>query len=213
MTTLLLIRHGESEANRHSRFAGQIDPDLLGRGQHQAELTARYIASNYNIDKIYSSDLKRAYKTAKALADLLVTNVITDKNLREIYAGKWEGERFDDLRNKYPEDFDVWLNDIGRARCTGGESVRELADRVFNALGSIARKNPGKTVAVALHATPIRAVQSLIQFGSLDKMQQIPWVSNASVTVAEYDSGTWTLGDISIDAHLAELKTSLPDNV
>lgn len=213
MTTLILIRHGESEANRHGIFAGQIDPDLQMRGQKQAELTARYISSHYNVDKIYSSDLQRAYKTAKPLADILGIEVVKDKNLREICAGDWEGVAFDALSVKHPKDFDVWLNDIGRARCTGGESVQELADRVFDALGSIARKNSGKTVAVALHATPIRAFQSLIQFGSLDKMQQIPWVSNASVTVAEYDSGTWTLGDVSIDAHLAELKTSLPDNV
>ena len=52
MTTLILIRHGESEANRNNVFAGHINPDLQNKGLKQAERTAKYITENYKVDKI-----------------------------------------------------------------------------------------------------------------------------------------------------------------
>ena len=86
MTTLLLIRHGESEANRNRVFGGQINPDLQERGVMQAKLTAKFIAENYKVDKIYSSDLKRAYRTAQPLSYILNMEIKAEKRLREIYA-------------------------------------------------------------------------------------------------------------------------------
>ena len=213
MTTLILIRHGESEANRQGVFAGQIDPDLQNRGKEQAKATARFIAENYKIDKIYSSDLTRAYKTGKALADLLDLEIIKDKNLREVYAGKWEGMTFSDLAVTYKKDYDVWLNHIGKAVCTEGESVKQLGERVMGEITRIAKENDRKTVAIATHATPIRAIQSIIQTGGLDQMENIPWVTNASVTVLEYENDEWKIVKLSKDEHLGDLKTSLPKNV
>ena len=212
MTKLILIRHGESEANAEGVFAGQINPDLEQKGLDQASLTAKYVADNYKVDKIYSSDLQRAYKTALCLADITGLEVEKNQNLREIFAGDWEGLTFDQLQEKYPEEYGVWLNHIGKARCAGGESVAELGNRVMDALTKIAQSNAGKTVAVATHATPIRAMQSLVETGGLDEMENIPWVSNASVSVFEYD-GEWKIVSLSVDSHLAELKTVLPKNV
>ena len=60
MTTVIVIRHGESEANRQGIFAGQINPDLLERGVEQAKLTAQYVADTYHVDAVYASDLQRA---------------------------------------------------------------------------------------------------------------------------------------------------------
>ena len=77
----------------------------------------------------------------------------------------------------------MWLSDIGNAVCSGGESVKELGARVMEALTDIAKKNSGKTVAVATHATPIRAAQTLIEYGDIGYMKDVPWVSNGSVTV------------------------------
>lgn len=213
MTTLILIRHGESEANRQGIFAGQVDPDLQDKGLEQAKLTAEYIKENYKIDKIYSSDLKRAYNTAKCVATLVDLEIIKEKNLREIYAGKWEGMKFEDLASVYTKDYDVWLNHIGHARCTDGETVKELGKRIMKELEQIAIENDGKTVVVATHATPIRVMQSIIETGSTDKMEEIPWVSNASVTVVEYENGKWEVIEVSKDSHLKELKTELPKNV
>ena len=213
MTTLILIRHGESEANRQRVFAGHLDVDLQDTGLKQAKATARYLVENYKIDKVYASDLKRAFNTGKCVADLIGKEPIPDKNLREILAGKWDGVKFDDLINDFKEDYHIWLTDIGNCRCTGGESVKELSERVMAALTSIAQENPGKTVVVATHATPIRAVQCILSGLTLDSMKDIPWVSNASITEISYDDGKWKLVKAGYDSHLSELKTQLPASV
>jgi len=213
MTTLIFIRHGESEANRNNFFAGQINPDLMEKGIRQAELTARYIADNYKINKIYSSDLIRAYKMAQCLNELVDTDIIVRRELRKINAGKWEGVSFDALFELYPVEMKKWIEDIGNSVCPGGESVKEMGERIIKAFTRIAEENDGKTVAVATHATPIRALQSMVKSGGFELMQEIGWVSNASVTVAEYENGKWTLVKESEDGHLKELRTNLPDNV
>lgn len=213
MTTLLMIRHGESEANRNKLFAGNLDADLQNNGLKQAQKTAEYIASNYKVDKVYASDLKRAFRTGKCVADLTGVEIIPDKRLREISAGKWEGLKYDTLATEYAEDYKVWLTDIGNARCTGGESVKQLGERVITVLTDIAVANNGKTIVIATHATPIRVMQTLVNYGSLNEMKSVPWVTNASVTTFEYDCGKWKCTKVSEDAHLNELKTELPSNV
>lgn len=213
MTTLLLVRHGQSEANKERVFAGHYDADISELGLKQAQCTAQYVCKNYKIDKVYASDLKRAYKTGKCVADILGIDIIADKNLREISAGKWEAVEFDVLCNLYSDDYNLWLTDIGNSCCTEGESVSQLADRVMSAFKKIALENGGKTILIATHATPIRVVQSIVETGSLDEMKNIPWVSNASVSVLNYDNENWNFEEVSHDSHLEDLKTSLPANV
>ena len=211
-TTTLLIRHGQSEANLAGVFGGQIDPDLIENGMRQAEITAKFIEENYKVDAIYASDLTRAYKTGACLAARLGLPIQKEKDFREIFGGEWENKQFSDLPALYPADFAVWKENIGKARCTGGEAVEELGARVFSALSKIERENRGKTVAIATHATPIRALLSIVETGSTAKMQEIPWVSNASVTVLEYD-GEWHVAAASLDEHLKDLRTDLPKTV
>ena len=212
MTTVILIRHGESDANNKGYFAGQYDACLMPRGMEQAEKTAKYIFEKYKPTKIYASDLKRAYSTAEPISKLIGDEIITDKGLREKYAGKWQEMSFDDLENTFHEEYYVWLNDIGNAHCNEGESVKELSERVMATLTAIAKENDGKTVAVATHATPIRAAQTIIQCGDIKYMKNVPWVSNGSVTVLEYD-GKWKCVSVSEDSHLGEDRTVFPANV
>ena len=213
MTKLLLIRHGESQANRQAVFAGQSDPPLTDTGRLQAELTANFIAEHYQVDCVYASDLQRAYATGLCLARRLEIPIIKDTGLREIFAGRWEKMKFAEIEVTYPVQYETWRNHIGDARCVGGESVWELADRVMATLARIACDNVGKTVAIATHATPVRAIQSLVQTGTVAQMEQIPWVSNASVTELTYVDGIWKLGAVSQDAHLVNAQTHLPANV
>lgn len=208
-----MIRHGESEANRNKLFAGNLDADLQNNGLKQAQKTAEFIAANYKVDKVYASDLKRAFKTGKCVADLVGVEIIPNKNLREISAGKWEGISFDDLAVNYADDYNVWLTDIGNACCTGGESVKQLGKRIMDELTAIASANDGKTIVIATHATPIRVMQTLVQYGNLDNMKSVSWVTNASVTTFEYENGVWRCVKVSQDAHLSDLKTELPANV
>ena len=213
MTRLLLIRHGESEANNEGIFAGNKDVSLKERGIEQAKKTAEYIAQNYAVDCVYASDLSRAYKTGEIIADALGLKVIADKRLREIYAGQWEGKKFTELEKNFADDYTCWLTDIGNCVCSGGESVKELGERVFKAILEIAEKNNGKTVVIATHATPIRVLQCILGGYSFDLMKNISWVSNASVTELSYENGQWSFINIGEDGHLSELKTTFPANV
>lgn len=212
MTKLLLIRHGESEANNQGFFAGQYDAVLMPKGVEQAEKTARYIVEKYAPVKVYASDLKRAYDTAIPIVKLVGTDIITEHGVREIYAGKWQKMPFDELEKIYTDEYNVWLNDIGNACCSGGESVKELSKRVMTSLTAIAKENYGETIAVVTHATPIRAAQTIIQYGDIGYMKNVPWVSNGSVTVLEYN-GEWRCISVSEDNHLGTDKTVFPANV
>ena len=213
-TKLIFIRHGESEANFEHRFTGQSNAfGLTERGHAQAQAAAEWLDGT-PVDVITASDLRRAFDTARHLADRRGMEVIPDAGFREIYAGKWEGERFDDLPGLYPEDFGVWRSDIGSAVCTDGESVADLQVRVRAAVERIVRTYPGKTVVIGTHATPIRAMQCIWQNVPLSGMKDVPWVPNASVTTVIYEEDlSWHSVVIGKTAHLAGMETALPKNV
>lgn len=213
MTTLLLIRHGQSEANLSRVFAGNYDVPLTELGLIQAEKTADFIAENYKVDSVYASDLIRAFETGKTIANVLNLPITPNVGLREIRAGEWEALPFDDIVVKFPEEYKIWKEDIGNSSCPNGESVKVLGERVMATLTAIAEENDGKTVVIATHATPIRVSQTLIEYGNLAPMQDIPWVSNASVTEMIYDKGKWTVGRVGQDSHLSDFRTNLPSNV
>ena len=212
MTNFIFVRHGESLANKDDVCIGHTDLDLSETGKIQAELTAEYIIRNFKVDKVYSSDLIRAYNTARAVADKLNLSVTTDKNLRELHFGTWEMQKIADLVANEAE-FKVWMNDISKTKCPGGETVVHMFDRVLDAIEKIAKENYGKTVLVASHATPIRAIQCACEGKTIDEMKNVPWVSNASVSTAIYQDGKLKIIEFSQDNHLGRLVTNLPEEV
>jgi len=213
MTKILLVRHGESVSNCEGTFAGHLDIELSSRGKKQAELTAQHISKNYDISAVYSSDLQRAEGTAKPIAKLFGLDVILNKDFREIYAGEWQGLSFDKLQLQYDLSYNVWLKDIGNAVCPQGETVKQLYDRIWKAIEKAERENVGKTIVIVTHATPIRAVCCRLKGYSLDRMKDVGWVTNASVSVIACDNGKWFLEQTSIDKHLSSLCTQFPPNV
>lgn len=213
MTKLLLVRHGESGANGNGFFAGHLDIDLSELGYRQAERTAAYITQNYRVDAVYSSDLLRAYHTAHPIASKINKPIEARESLREIFAGDWQGLTFDQLQERYADSYGIWLTDIGRAACPGGETVKELYERIWNALREIAKENEGKTVVIVTHATPIRSICCRFSGKGVEDMKTEPWVSNASVTEVICDNGSFTIKEKSIDAHLADMLTKFPPNV
>ena len=113
-TTIYLVRHGQSEANLKDLFLGQKNLDLTPLGHAQAEKTAEYL-KNLHIDKIYSSDLTRAYQTAEHTAKVKGVDIEKNIGIREIDAGKWELVSFFELPSLYPEDWQLWIDNIGLA--------------------------------------------------------------------------------------------------
>lgn len=212
MTKIYLVRHGQSEANLKDLFLGQMNLDLTALGHDQAEKTAEYL-KNIHIDKIYASDLTRAYQTAEHTANKKGMEIIKNTGLREINAGHWELVSFSDLPRLYPKEWRIWTEDIGHSRCPGGESVEEVQIRVFAEVERLARENDGKTICLFSHATSIRTFVCRINGKTLDEIKDIPWPSNASVTEVDYQDGEFKLVKYSEDSFMGELATYLPDDV
>ncbi len=212
MTTVYLVRHGQSIGNKLGRFLGQTDLDLSELGYKQAELLRRYF-EGIAVDVVYSSDLIRAVNTVLPIARDKSIPLIPDQRLREISCGKWENQPFEDLKSIYKADYDVWLSDIGNARCTGGESVAELLCRIKSVIEKIAAENDGKSVVIGTHATPIRCMTAYLRGLPITAMKDIAWVSNASVTKVVYSNGVGKITDYAYDGHLGQIKSAFSGNV
>lgn len=213
MTKLIIIRHGESMGNYTDTFTGFTDMELSEKGREQARMAAAYL-KDVKIDKVYSSDLKRAYETAKIVADVHGLDVEKCEKLREIYAGDWENRLFDDLETVFADDYKVWLEDVGNAVCTNGESVAELLERVCDEVERIAKENDGKTVFIATHATPVKCLLTKFNNQTLDDMKYGErWVKNASLAYITYEDGKFTVDSYNNTEHLSGLITQIQHNV
>ena len=208
MTTLLLIRHGQSVANSERRFAGHSDFPLTALGYSQASCTADFVAGNYRVDAVYSSDLQRAYQTGLATAEKYGLPVTTDPELREIFAGSWEGVLFDDIHRDHPEDIAGFRENIYFSRPTDGESVADMIIRIRAAIDRIAKNHDGQTVVIACHGTPIRSLLWIAGGAAPEEMQNIPWPGNASVSEFTWENGRLTAVKPDQQAHLASLGTT-----
>lgn len=209
---IYLVRHGQSLGNLNATFLGHTDLDLSPLGYSQAEKSCEYLLDK-GIDIIYSSDLIRAFNTSKPLCDALGLEAIKNSNLREIYAGDWEGKTFDYLTETYPETYSVWRNDIGKAVIDNGEAVTELYHRVTAEIKKIALECDGKTVAVFTHATPIRALYCFCNGLDALSMKDIGWCPNASVSKIKVSDGCFKMEQYGFDEFLGKMGTKLPKNV
>lgn len=213
MTTVYFVRHGESESNLITQFAGSLDMPLTEKGREQAAKTARHL-QRMPITAVYASDLCRAFETGRAIATALAIPITPVRDLREIFAGHWEGKTYSELEQIFPESYGVWKNQIGLAACPEGESVAQLQRRINNCVLSIVQQHPNQAICIATHATPIRVMECIWTDTPLKDMHTIPWVSNASLTVAEYDeesNGSLLIRDFH--DHLGDLFTKLAHNV
>ncbi len=209
---LYLIRHGESSSNVNKTFTGQQNAALTELGHRQAACIQGYFLG-IHIDRILSSDLSRAVDTAIPLSKVSRVPIEPMTALREIYGGKWEGEKFSELQYMYPEDYAIWRYDIGAARPTDGESIREICYRVCNAVEAVQKAHPDETIVIATHAVPIRVMLTKWLTGDVSAMQDIPWVPNASISKVAYENGRFIPVEIGITSHLDGMITNLPSKI
>lgn len=209
---LYFIRHGQSLGNLESKFLGHTDRDLSPLGYQQAAKTAEYLKS-IHIDKVYSSDLLRAYNTCCEYLKIADKTAIKLIELREIFAGDWENHLFSELQTDFADSYSIWLNDIGNATPPNGESVKNLTERAKNIITKIASENDGKSVAIFTHAAFIRSFFNYCYNNNLSEMKNLPWSGNASVSSVEFTDGSFKVIKYSEDSFLSELKTHFPLNV
>lgn len=221
---IILVRHGQSIGNQSRIFLGHTDLDLSNLGYKQAECTAEHL-KNEKIDYIYSSDLIRAYNTAIPHAKIRNMEVICNKNFREAYVGAWEGMNVDDILEKWGREIfiDQWKNNFGLFRFPDGESIKGAGKRFYNEILSICGKidieklsNDGNiekkddfssiTILIASHAAVIRSFWSIISDVSFDQLAgKIPFPTNASYSICQYENGLITPFEYSNDNHLSDV--------
>lgn len=209
-THVIMVRHGQSQANAEGFFAGQTDIPLTPLGLCQAERTADYLRDR-RIDRIYSSDLMRSMQTAEPTARMHGLSVISEPGLREIFAGKWEHMAYTEVERQYPTTHGVWGSHIGLAHPDGGESVTEVAARICGTVERLARENEGRCIALFTHALPIRSMGCIWQGIPISEMERLPWCTNAAVTEAEYGAdGSVRFLCYGYDAHQVGVATGFP---
>ena len=153
---VLLVRHGESEANAAGRFAySSWDPHLTETGKNQAQLLAEQL-QDAPIHRLVTSPLARAQETIAPLARLLGITPIILPDLAEVNLGLWDGVRLADLEAAKSGDFEAWRRDPEANPPPGGESILTVGRRVLSTLEQFATSiEPGLTVA-ATHSDCIK---------------------------------------------------------
>jgi alpha-ribazole phosphatase len=157
MTRLWLVRHGQTAWNLEGRHQGQADPPLNATGWEQARALIPRVRG-LGIEAIYSSDLERAYTTARVLGEALGLPVRREPGLREINQGAWEGMLADDIRRQYAAEWARRREDPLHARAPGGESVAEVAARVGEVIERIQRDHPGGNVLIVSHGLSLATI-------------------------------------------------------
>lgn len=155
---LILVRHGETPWNEARRVqGGRSDIELGEKGLAQAERLARALEEE-RIQAVYSSPLKRALVTARAIARPHGLKVRPLPSLREIDAGRAEGLPIDQLSEDFAPFWKEWREGNGPITWPGGESTEEVARRAWTAISRLRRHHSGETVVVVGHAFVLTAI-------------------------------------------------------
>jgi len=168
VTTLLLVRHGETDWNADGRLQGHTDRPLSDFGRRQGRQLAGELADE-ELEAIYASDLARARETAEIVGERLGMAAVLDWDLREKDWGTWEG-----------------LTAVERDRVEFvGESTEAHQERILRALRRIAEQHPGGRVLVVTHGGSMRRVQAAALGMAL------PVVENCGVWICACEDGTF----------------------
>jgi broad specificity phosphatase PhoE len=181
VTTLFLIRHGETEGADTKCYKGTIDVRLAEKGIRQMKETSVFLknylsnsmSSRYSgylrdihgsinenmklkmqapkIRAVYCSNLSRAVKSAEIISDPYSIKPIEVPDFKERNFGKWEGMSFNEIKEKYPGEFEAWAVNPLKFSPMGGESSLEVKERVLPALEGIIKNHEDEQIAVVAH--------------------------------------------------------------
>lgn len=157
MTKLILIRHGRTLWNSSGKFQGQSDIELSQEGISQAEKLAENFPVTH-IDRVYSSNLKRAYITGEIIAKKFNVPIIKDKRLCEVSFGSWEGLTYDEIHEKWPNEIETMFSTPDVLTMPEGESFAQVQKRGVEALLDIVNKHPDETIAITAHGGILRTL-------------------------------------------------------
>lgn len=147
-TRIHLIRHGEVVGAGTPRYNGHADVALSPFGVAQYHAMKERFAG-IPISACYSSDLTRCVTGANILGSHLGVKPVTDRNLRELDIGLWEGKTWQELQEEYPSEWRERLADIVGYRVPGGENLLDLQARIMPVIDRIAANHREEVLVVA----------------------------------------------------------------
>ncbi|MDQ1403286.1 MAG: 2,3-bisphosphoglycerate-dependent phosphoglycerate mutase [Actinomycetota bacterium] len=159
MGRVLLLRHGQSTWNAQGRWQGWADPPLSDAGETQAKAAAALLAG-FRFDRVVSSDLERARRTAEIIsAELDLGDVLIEEGLRERDVGEWSGKTRPEIDELWPGAMQAWRE--GRLeRPPGGESVAEMTARIIPTIERLSGdEDAGGMVLALTHGGVIHLVE------------------------------------------------------
>lgn len=204
-TTIFFVRHGETDANLINLVQGQTDVPLNQNGIKQAEIVGRRL-HNTHFDCIYSSDLVRTKFTAQCIANGRKINY-TPK-LREWSLGHWEDKTLDQIKELFPEEFNLYNTVSDNFQPQGGESTKDFQQRAADFLSFIAEKHQGEKILCVSHGGFIRNVLKTVL--AVDKFTNRPRIDNTAISAFKTADGgkTWQLLFWNDSAHLQQVNES-----
>ncbi len=218
---LLLIRHGLSSFNLEKRIQGRTDlSTLTAEGKEQALETGRAL-SQIEINAIYSSPLKRAYSTTKCLIkelDYAISPVLED-GLLEIDLGDWSGLKIEELRKKFPNEFNTWQKDPNHLEITkeSGEKFKPIPNLIVQAkkfIKKILEKHSldsNETILIIGHNAILRCI-ILALIGEPDQGFRRIKLDNCSISILNLNGKDKNIEQCQIEClnNTTHLKNRLP---
>ena len=178
MTTIYLVRHGETDWNRARRIQGSTDIPLNQTGRDQAAVTAALLA-NRSWDGVYASPLSRAFETGAIIARALgLPEPEAVPEVAERRYGDAEGLTGDEIDARFPGDTQV----------PGRETREEVAARVIPAIVALAERHPGENIVLVSHGGVIRTILNVVAPGENPEP-----IRNGSVHSFRHTDGTLDL--------------------
>ncbi len=197
-TEFIVVRHGETAWNAEGRIQGQLDSPLNEEGLAQALLVGDRLAREH-FSHLYSSDLGRALQTVQPIADHSNRPVLTDGRLRERNLGMFQGLTGIECERRFPEHYARFRAREPDHVIPGGESARQVYERVSAAFTALAREHAGARLVVVTHGGVLDALYRFVQGVPLDRPRDFP-IFNASLNAVRCTDARWSVerwGDIS----------------
>jgi broad specificity phosphatase PhoE len=181
-TTILLVRHGETDWNREKIFRGVYDVPLNDNGRHQAQLAAKALSS-HEIDAAYTSPLSRAAETASVVLGPHGIQAKPHAGLLDINYGDWTGKPESEVVRDWPEEHAKWSVHPHEVYIPGGDTLKDVFDRAFAAMEEVAQRHDGQTVALFAH----RVVNKLLILGALGlTLDRFPFILQGNCCINKF---------------------------
>ncbi|MDG4475675.1 histidine phosphatase family protein [Thiovibrio frasassiensis] len=191
-TTIYLIRHGVTAANKNDLFAGRTQEPLHPEGESQLLEVGKRLAL-CAINKIFSGPLARTRQSAGIVGDLLSVPVEAKDALNEIRIPHWDGLTKEMIRARFASEYPTWLADPAGFSVSGCETIAEVQGRAVAFIESLCAEFPGQTLLVVSHLIVVRALLLHYLARPLGEFRAIK-VGNAQVvTLVRDDTGGTTV--------------------